>query len=194
MSAAFTIPGSDLSFYKVSYNGQVYFPLFFPGYNLRFRTEVGYGERYGDTQTYPFYENFYAGGFGSVRGWERNTLGPRSTSPEGDPFTRPEGEPIGGNLLVEGSAEIIFPVPFVKNPRRFRALVFFDAGNVFNQNCSQFSVNCFGFTLDEIRYSVGAAVTMISGMGPMTFALSFPLNATTLDETEGFTFELGRTF
>ena len=72
--------------------------------------------------------------------------------------------------------------------------MFLDAGNVFNQNCSQFSVNCFGFTLDEIRYSVGAAVTMISGMGPMTFALSFPLNATTLDETEGFTFELGRTF
>src|SRR5690606_7183723 len=29
-----------------------------------------------------FFEHYYAGGFGSVRGFERNSLGPRSTSPE----------------------------------------------------------------------------------------------------------------
>ena len=46
------------------------------------RTELGYGDGYGDTTELPFYENFFGGGFGSVRGYESNTLGPRSTPAE----------------------------------------------------------------------------------------------------------------
>ncbi len=43
------------------------------------KTELGYGGGYGDTNELPFYENFFGGGFGSVRGYQSNTLGPRST-------------------------------------------------------------------------------------------------------------------
>ena len=75
------MPGSDLLFYKLSYRGEYYLPVF-RQFILRFRTELGYGDGYSGTTELPFYEHFYAGGFGSVRGYESNTLGPRSTAAE----------------------------------------------------------------------------------------------------------------
>ena len=119
-----SVPGSDLEFYKVTYSGERYFPLT-DIFTLKLRTELGYGNSYGDTASLPFYEHFYAGGFGSIRGFETSTLGPRSTPPldqNGNPIifnTRGNngryGEPFGGNLLLEFSAEVIFPLPFVED-------------------------------------------------------------------------------
>lgn len=49
-------------------------------YTMRLHTELGYGDGYGSTSGLPrLYENYYAGGFNSVRGFEDSTLGPRST-------------------------------------------------------------------------------------------------------------------
>lgn len=58
---------------------------------MRFHTELGYGDGYGSTERLPFYENYYAGGFNSVRGFKDSTLGPRSTpsvarNPDGTPM------------------------------------------------------------------------------------------------------------
>ena len=74
---------SDLEFYKLTYEAQVFYPVpFLNTWTLRLRTQLGYGDGYGDTTGLPFYENYFAGGFGSVRGYESNTLGPR-TIPSG---------------------------------------------------------------------------------------------------------------
>ena len=102
------MPGSDLQFYKFIYNGERYFPIT-NNWTLRLRTELGFGGGYGDTPSLPFYEHFYGGGFGSIRGFENSTLGPRSTPPldsEGNPvyFRDRNGDPFGGNLLVEATA------------------------------------------------------------------------------------------
>ena len=147
----------------------------------------------------PFYEHFYAGGFGSIRGFETSTLGPRSTpplDPEGNPiyFRDRDGEPFGGNLLFELSAELIFPMPFVEDNRQFRPVFFVDAGNVFNTKCPEVSVNCFGFERENFRYSVGLGVSWLSGMGPLTFSIAQPFQTQPFDEKEVFQFELGRTF
>ncbi len=80
VSLEIAVPLSDLEFYKLSYRGEAYFPLF-SDFTLHLRGELGYGDGYGDTSELPFYEHFFAGGFGSVRGYEANTLGPRSTPP-----------------------------------------------------------------------------------------------------------------
>ena len=55
-------------------------------------------------------------------------------------------------------------------------------------------MNCFYLSLDELRYSTGLAITWLTAMGPMSFALTFPLNTGPFDEVERFSFELGKTF
>ena len=204
LGLTFAAPGSDLEFYKLTYQGEKYFPLT-NTFTLKLRTELGFGGSYGDSPSLPFYEHFFAGGFGSIRGFENSTLGPRSTAPfdengeqlcfgyrnnGGDPCA----QPFGGNLLVEFSAELIFPLPFVEDNRQFRPAFFFDAGNVFNTECPLVSANCFDFDTDELRYSAGVGLSWLSGFGPLTFAISKPINTKAFDQEESFQFELGKTF
>jgi outer membrane protein insertion porin family len=102
--------------------------------------------------------------------------------------------PFGGNVLIESTAEVLFPMPFIKDRSSIRSAFFFDIGNVFNTGCSSDQVNCFDLDLNELRYSVGIGVTWLSGFGPLTFSLAKPLNASEIDEREVFQFTLGRTF
>ena len=203
IGVTFAAPGSDLEFYRLTYQGEKYFPLT-QLFTLKLRTELGYGDSYGDTPALPFYEHFFAGGFGSIRGFENSTLGPRSTPPldeNGNPIIFSSfdndgryGQPFGGNLLLEFSAELIFPLPFVEDNRQFRPALFFDVGNVFNTECPTVSTNCFDFSTDELRYSAGFGLSWLSGFGPLTFAVSKPINTKFFDEEESFQFELGKTF
>jgi len=203
IGATISAPGSDLEFYRLTYQGEKYFPLT-NVFTLKLRTELGFGGSYGDTPSLPFYEHFFAGGFGSIRGFENSTLGPRSTPPldaDGNPIIFNSfgndgryGQPFGGNLLLEFSAEVIFPLPFVEDNRQFRPAFFFDAGNVFNTECPAVSINCFDFDTDELRYAAGFGLSWLSGFGPLTFAISKPINTKFFDEEESFQFELGKTF
>ena len=188
-----SVPGSDTLFYKLQYEGQIYFPLF-AGFTLKLRSKFGYGDAYGGTDTYPFFENFFAGGYGSVRGFERYSLGPRTT-PRQDIFAyNPDGDPLGGNMLVEGNAEIILPLPFIEDTTSFRPVLFLDVGNVFSTHCASTAINCLEFAWDELRASTGLAFTWLSPMGPMTFSIAKVLREGPFDETESFQFELGRVF
>jgi outer membrane protein insertion porin family len=246
-----TIPGSDTEYYKLTYNGQLFIPLT-QSLTLRLRGELGYGDGYGDQDGLPFYQNFFAGGFGSVRGFERNTLGPRSTPaksylnfPEvtdlleasdsacggdangdgrcdgntsryiGEPRTvdygrgyylaGPDGklyvsnfyddeDPFGGNVLIEGTAEILFPLPFIKDNRSIRSTVFLDGGNVFSTDCGTKQKNCFTPDLGELVYSFGVGVTWITGFGPLSFSLAKPLKEDDFADSEVFQFSLGTGF
>lgn len=231
VSLEVAVPGSDLEFYKLNYRGEIYFPVR-GEWTLRLRGELGYGDGYGDTTELPFYEHFFAGGFGSVRGFETNTLGPRSTpadlyserqpvtqidpetgapievgGPDGRQFgyfsqdgkllfetLRDDPDPFGGNVLIEGSAELLFPLPFIKDRSQLRSAFFVDVGNVFNTKCSSSQINCFDVDPDELRYSVGVGVTWVTGFGPLSFSLAKPLNAGPDDDEEAFQFTLGRGF
>ncbi|MXY58474.1 MAG: outer membrane protein assembly factor BamA [Gammaproteobacteria bacterium] len=184
------VRGSDLEFYRLTLSGERYFPIG-RRFAVGLRSEIGYGGVYGDTETYPFYEHFYAGGFGSVRGYEKSSLGPRI---EDVGYFSQRGRPFGGNLLVEASAEFIFPLPFGDRLRGVRSAYFFDAGNVFNTECPETSTECLGFDAEEIRVTTGVGVTWLSAMGPMSFALALPLNDKPGDEVERFAFELGYSF
>ncbi|MEM8560842.1 MAG: outer membrane protein assembly factor BamA [Pseudomonadota bacterium] len=226
-----SVPFSDLEFYKLTYNGEIYFPvpLLPPSWTMRLRTELGFGDGWGDTDGLPFFENFFAGGFGSVRGYQSNTLGPRSTpalpygldraaiavDENGEPTQfsneisyfvplngdrllveppRNNGDPFGGDILMVGSAEIIFPLPFIKDQNNVRTAFFFDAGNVFSTNCGATQLNCHNVDFNELRYSVGVGLTWITGFGPLTFSLAKPINEGEFDQDEAFQFTLGRGF
>lgn len=192
LSLEVAAPISDLSFYRLRYEGQKFYPLG-DGFSLRLHTKLGYGDGYGDSNKMPFFEHFYAGGFGSVRGYEMNTLGPQATRAPNDPFQRRDVQPFGGNVLITGGLELIVPMPFVDDQSQFRPVLFLDGGNVFNTDCPDVSEVCEGPALDELRYSAGFGVTWLTGLGPITLGIAKALNAKDTDEEEFFQFELGRT-
>ncbi|WP_461537981.1 outer membrane protein assembly factor BamA [Spongorhabdus nitratireducens] len=196
LSFSASVPGSDLHTYKLVYRGQYFRPLT-KQFTLRLATRLGYGGTYGSTSDYPFFENFYSGGFGSVRGYKDNTLGPRAWNKKRD-----DHDPIGGNVLVEGTVEVLFPVPFVKDQRSLRTSAFIDMGNVFDSNCGKVGDSkstapyktCSKTKLSELRYSAGVGLTWITPMGPLSFNLAKALNKKDDDETQVFQFSLGVPF
>ena len=107
------IPSTDLEYFKLEYNGQYFQPLT-NSLTLRFKTDLGYGEGYGDMDRLPFFQNFFAGGFGSVRGFRKSTLGPQispvlSYTPTTSDVTAidTDGDGVNDNIRVEGQAYVL---------------------------------------------------------------------------------------
>lgn len=193
-----TVPGSDLQFYTMDYRGQRFFPMT-EDLTLRLHTDLGFGRGFGGTDGMPFYEHYYAGGIGSVRGFEDSTLGPKSTPNVNDPDQ--DSLPFGGNIKITGGAEVIFPAPFVKDQRSLRTALFFDVGNIYDTQCTQTKTvegdknpGCGDVDLGELRYSVGVGLSWLTALGPLGFSLAMPLNADSADDAQVFQFTLGQTF
>lgn len=193
-SASFemAIPGSDLTYYRARYNVKYYQPMDEDEqWVLALRGNLGYADSLGSNE-FPFYKHFFAGGLRSVRGFKSNSLGPKGT-PQASATDDPD--PFGGNIIMTGSAEMIFPVPFLKDKSAWRTLAFFDVGNVFDTSCAAGNALCDeGIQLDELRYSVGIGLSWLTPMGPLSIALAAPLNDKSGDDTETFQFALGQTF
>ena len=223
VSLSSTVPGSDLNYVRLNLRQKYYQPL---GRDLvfGFSGEIGYLSTFGDTKETPFFQNFYAGGPRSLRGFESNTLGPRSTEAPCFEFNYSEGTcpnlidsdgdqipdtpyyntyansaynkrvSIGGNIKIEGSMQLIFKLPFIEDQRSMRSAFFFDFGNVFSDNCKEYQFNCYKPSIDDLRYSYGVGVTFITGFGPMSFAIAKPTNAGQYEETKEFQFTVGNVF
>ncbi|MCA0912856.1 MULTISPECIES: outer membrane protein assembly factor BamA [Marinobacter] len=186
LSLDVAVPGSDLTFYKATHKTDFYFPLTdSANWVFRARSEIGYGDGYGDRSQMPFFEHFYSGGYGSVRGYEANSLGNKAERAAGD-FSDPD--PFGGNVLTEGGLELIFPTPFAGDSRSMRTSFFVDAGQVFDTERG------FDPELGEVRTSAGVSFQWITAVGPLAFSLAKPLNDKSGDDTQVFQFSLGQTF
>ena len=226
VTLSLTIPGSDLNYYRLNLRQRFYRPIS-ENFVFGFQGELGYLDSYGDTEETPFFQNFYAGGPRSLRGFESNTLGPRTTDApcyefnyeeeicpnlidiDGDgeldtPYYNPyanatsrsryRDRPIGGNIKVEGSLQLIFRLPFIEDQRSIRSAFFFDFGNVFSDNCKDYQINCFKPSIDDLRYSYGIGITWITGFGPLSLAIAKPTNAGPQERTEEFQFTVGNVF
>lgn len=169
------IPGSELEYYKANLRIEQYVPLT-QQFIFHAKTDVGYGDGYGDFSKLPFFENFYAGGVRSVRGFEDNTLGPQDSN----------GDPLGGSLKTTGVAEIIFPPPFMTESNSLRLSTFFDIGNVYDGADS--------FDAGDLRMSVGVGAIWLSPVGPLAVSFAKPLNDKDEDQVQMFQFSLGAGF
>lgn len=180
ISVLASMPFSDLSYYKASYKLQHYFPI---AKDLTFMVEgeIAYGDGYGDTRDLPFFEHYFAGGPQSVRGFQPNTLGPR-TRPNSQGFGG--NDPFGGSSKLVGTAELFFPVPFMQDSKNLRLGTFIDAGNVFDGT----------YDLGEIRYSAGLSARWLSPFGALAFSVAQPINASGRDEIQNFQFSFGSGF
>jgi len=174
-SISLEVQAGDLDFYKLRYRHQTAYPLS-EIFTFSFKGRVGYGESLSESGNLPIYENFFAGGPRSVRGYEQNSLGPLDS----------KDDPLGGRFQVVTNSEVLFPIEFLGSSETFRLGVYFDAGNVF----SGFD----DYQTDELRQSVGLSAKWFSAIGPIEFSYSFPLNDKSGDDTRPFQFLLGATF
>ena len=169
------VPGAELQYYKVDYDARWFYPLA-EDYVLALQGQVGYGDGYGDTSGLPFFENFYAGGPRTVRGYEENTLGPDDS----------RGRALGGNFLLVGNADVILPVPFLQDLKSVRVTAFVDAGNVYGENET--------IDLGDLRYSAGISGLWVSPFGVLTVSVAQPFNDRDDDDTQPFQFTFGTNF
>jgi outer membrane protein insertion porin family len=172
-SALGEIGFGDLEYYKLNYLIQNFWPIY-GDFVLMLRGDAGYGDGYGG-KPLPFFKAFYAGGVGSVRGYDTASLGPK------DIF----GNATGGKRKIVGNAELFYPV--LKGDKSVRASVFFDAGQIYvNGNIEPL--------YESFRYSAGVGVAWNSPVGPLKFSYGIPLNNQPGDKIQHFQFQVGTVF
>lgn len=172
--AEIALPMFDMRYYKLNYQYQQYYPV---NSSLTFllNGEAGVAGGYGGKQL-PFFKNFYAGGPGSVRGYEPSSLGPRDTS----------GAVLGGTRRIIAGAELLMPFPGMEKEKSVRLSGFVDGGAVYGPGDLPGSAG--------MRYSAGAAFIWMSPVGPLKFSYALPLNGQPEDKLQKFQFTLGTMF
>ena len=121
----------------------------------------------------PTFERYYAGGIGSLRGFDFRSVSPRQGL---------KHEAIGGDLMALIKTEYSFPL----YGDALRGVIFSDMGTVEE-----------GFELTAWRMSVGFGVRLqvdFFGPIPLEFDLAVPLIKDTYDEEQVFSFFIGATF
>jgi outer membrane protein insertion porin family len=177
-------PVGDLNYYTLNYQYQWLLPLS-RNISLMLNGEAGVGGGYNGKEM-PLFRNFYAGGIGSVRGYDSSTIGPKAVNSAGSSFS------IGGTKRIVGNVEMLFPFPGMGNDRSVRLSTFLDMGAVAGP--SDISGRYESLSFSDLRYSVGAAVTWYSPMGPIKLSLAKALNAASDDKKQIFQFQLGNVF
>lgn len=199
-----TTPGSNLRWYKILVDGNWYKQVFKPGFTFNAHGDVDYGNGYAGTDHLPFFQNFYAGGWGTVRGFAPGSLGPsdavvcKSGSTSCTTSGKTEGNSLGGNLLLDGSLNFYFPIPFLKRSNTYRMGVFADAGNVYTTYAmtTAFQSNIPKYpTFGNLRYSAGVAFEWrVPMLGLIGLSLAKPFNTKPGDSTRLVNFTFGHTF
>lgn len=169
-----TLPPGQLRYYKSTFQEQ-YFHSFGRDYTLMLSGEVGVARGYGN-QPLPFFKNFYAGGIGSVRGYQTNSLGPQDS----------DGAYLGGTRRLLGTTELMFPVPGSGRERQVRLSTFIDGGQVYADGQK--------ITTGSVRYAAGVGVFWNSPMGPLKVNYSKALNNQAGDKLQAFQFTFGQVF
>ena len=178
-NAEYGTPVGATQYYKADVQAQYYYS-FARGFVLGLNFQGGYGNGLGG-KPFPIFKNYFAGGIGSVRGYEPSSLGPRDTS---------TNDPIGGSKMVVGNIELTFPLPGTGYDRTLRVFTFFDGGNVWGDNAPGISTT----GSNGLRYGYGLGLAWISPIGPLKISLGFPLQKHNGDQYQKFQFQIGTAF
>jgi len=167
-------PGG-VEYFKINYRHDLFYPIT-EDYTLLLKADMGVGDGYGDHSTLPFFNRYYAGGEGSIRGFEGNSIGPVDA-----------GGAVGGNIKGVFNAEVILPIPLLESVKSTRISGFVDMGTVAN--------NTSGLS-DQLRASAGVTAKWLSPVGPLTFSWAKPLKKKSADtpKLEAFQFRMGQMF
>lgn len=174
----------DVPYYKLNYLQQWFTPMpIVSDLVLMLRADLGYANGY-QGKPLPFFKAFFAGGVGSVRGYETASIGPKDIY----------GNATGGREKIVANAELFYPI--LKGNSAVRGSVFFDAGMIrgvpleaYTQYSTTIEPGYQGF-----RYSAGVGLAWNSPIGPLKFSYGYPINPKPLDKVQRFQFQVGSVF
>jgi len=124
-----------------------------------------------DTDNIPADKRFYAGGGGSIRGYEFQSVGPLDA----------DGDPLGGRSLIELNAEVR-----VRVTEQIGLVPFVDGGMVFDSIYPDFD--------EDLRWAGGLGVRYFTAFGPLRMDIAVPLNKREFDDSFQFYISLGQAF
>ncbi len=179
----------DMKYVKANYQFQQYLPIT-KSMTFAFNAELGWGKGLGGNP-YPLFKNFYAGGLGSVRGFEQGSLGPRANTYIGvngveQQYASGSYSYLGGTKKAVVNFEFIAPFPGAGNDKTLRWFTFVDVGNVYGENDP--------FRANELRASAGIGLSWISPLGPLRLAWANPIRKQEGDELQKLQFQIGTSF
>lgn len=146
---------------------------FFEKQVLEIGMRLATSQEFGDSNEVPVFDRFYAGGLGTVRGFNYRRVGPIEN-----------GSAIGGQTMAIVNFDYTFPIPYLD---AFRGVVFMDLGHV----------NRDSYRLDFGKFSasIGPGIKVKTPIGPLAFYYGFPIaNKDTKDSNGRFEFSLSRSF
>ena len=152
-----------------------FYHTFFEKFVLELKARGGLANAYGSSDEVPIYERFFAGGANTIRGYKERLVGPRDPGSD---------EPIGGEAIAIGNAEITFPV----YEKIVKGAVFYDVGNVWRR-AEDFLVG------GGYRQGVGVGARVKTPIGPVRLDYGYPLNRQDGDSSTGeFYFSMSHGF
>ena len=175
----------DLRYYMLHGQHQHYIPLG-RAYTLAFNVMADWGKTYGG-KSFPVIKNMYAGGIGTVRGYEGGSLGPRDVD---------TNDYLGGSRRIVGSAQLYMPFPGASRDRTLRWFLFADAGQVSTTGGGTCYAGVNGHVADPCgwKYSAGIGFSWESPLGPLQLSYGRPINEKEGDEKQAFQFQIGTAF
>jgi len=147
--------GSEASFIKASCEVRKYTP-FMKRFIVGMRAKWGTIVNLEDSQEIPIFKKFFAGGGNSIRGYPYQKLGPLDS----------EGNPLGGESVVEANFDFRFPVKIFE--RKIEGVLFFDFGQVAEKQIN--------LSLTDFRYTTGFGIRYKTPIGPLRLDLGYQLN------------------
>lgn len=164
--------GGEFSFPKLTMGMDSYFTLYEDLLDRKTILGLHLDTGWIPTNDAPFFERFYGGGIGSVRGFQYRGVSPRSGRAD---------DPVGGNFMATGSVELSFPLA----GDVLRGVVFSDVGTVEED-----------VRLTTLRSSIGAGIRLtvpFLGNAPIALDFAYPITKDDKDDVQYISFSFGMT-
>lgn len=165
-----TFLGADFDYIGLWAEGRHYVPLPL-GLVVAVRAAVATTDPLGADNEVPIHERLYSGGDGSIRGFGRFRLGPRSSN----------DDPLGGLSRVEGTFEL-------------RRRIWGGVGGAAFVEAGDVALDPWDFRFAGIEPSAGVGLTYATPVGPLRLDVGFPFDPPPNDESWRVHFSVGQYF
>lgn len=164
--------GGDADFYTLQTSYTQYWTLF-KKHVVEFKIRLGSSQDVGDSDTVPVFDRFFAGGLGTVRGYNYRRVGPIEA-----------GDAVGGQTLGIVNLEYTFPLPYLDI---IKGAAFVDVGQVHKAS--------YKLDFGDFAVSIGPGIKIKTPVGPLAFYYGFPIANRDVEDRNGrFEFSLSHGF